>query len=116
MFYINVPVGVLSLIGIYLYVPDSKAQKSHFDIRGFALLALTVGALQLMLDRGEQLDWFEALETQFYAIAIGLSLYLFVVHTLTSEHRFISPELLREGRQNQLSTILMKSGTTNTPS
>lgn len=90
------PVGILSLIGIYRYVPDNETHREGFDIRGFALLALALAVLQIMLDRGEQVDWFEALEIQFYAIAIVLALYLYIVHTLTCERRFFSPELLRD--------------------
>ena len=96
VFYVNVPVGILSMIGIYLYVPDNVLQKRRFDIRGFALLALAVASLQMLLDRGEQADWFDALEIQFYAIAATLSLYLFIVHNLTSDHRFLSPGLMRD--------------------
>jgi DHA2 family multidrug resistance protein len=96
VFYVNVPVGILSLIGIYLYVPDNKLQQRSFDIRGFALLAIAVACLQLLLDRGEQADWFEALEIQFYAIGLVLALYLFAVHNLTSDHRFLSPDLVRD--------------------
>jgi DHA2 family multidrug resistance protein len=96
VFYVNVPIGVLSMIGIYLYVPDNELHKRRFDIRGFALLALAVACLQLLLDRGEQADWFEALEIQFYAIGVVLTLYLFIVHNLTSDHRFLSPALLRD--------------------
>jgi DHA2 family multidrug resistance protein len=96
VFYVNVPVGILSMIGIYLYVPNNVLEKRRFDIRGFALLALAVACLQLLLDRGEQADWFEALEIQFYAIGVALSLYLFIVHNLTSDHRFLSPALLRD--------------------
>ncbi|MCP5130719.1 MAG: DHA2 family efflux MFS transporter permease subunit [Pseudomonadales bacterium] len=96
VFYVNVPVGVLSLIGIYLYVPDNKLEKRRFDVRGFALLALAVASLQMLLDRGEHVDWFDALEIQFYAIAAVLALYLFIVHNLTSDHRFLSPALFRD--------------------
>ncbi|MBP6723811.1 MAG: DHA2 family efflux MFS transporter permease subunit [Halioglobus sp.] len=96
VFYVNVPVGILSMIGIYLYVPDNKLEQRRFDIRGFALLAIAVACLQLLLDRGEQADWFEALEIQFYAIGVALALYLFAVHNLTSDHRFLSPGLLRD--------------------
>jgi DHA2 family multidrug resistance protein len=96
VFYVNVPVGILSIIGIYLYVPDNELHKRSFDVRGFALLALAVAALQLLLDRGEHADWFESLEIQLYAIGAVLALYLFIVHNLTSEHRFLSPGLLRD--------------------
>jgi DHA2 family multidrug resistance protein len=96
VFYVNVPFGILSLIGIYLYVPDNPTHKRSFDVRGFLLLALAVASLQMLLDRGQQADWFEALEIQLYAIATILALYLFVVHNLTSDHRFLSPALLKD--------------------
>ena len=96
VFYINVPVGLLSLIGIYLFVDDSETRAQRFDARGFILLALAVAALQMLLDRGEQTDWFEALEIQFYAITVLLALYLFTVHMLTSRNRFLDPALFRD--------------------
>lgn len=96
VFYINLPLGILSLIGIYLYVPESKTTKPRFDALGFGLLALAVGALQMLLDRGEQVHWFQSLEIQFYAIATALGLYLFVVHSLTSKTPFLSPGLFRD--------------------
>ena len=104
VFYINLPLGVLSLIGIYLYVPDGETKKTRFDALGFGLLALAVGALQMLLDRGEQVHWFESLEIQLYAIASALGLYLFVVHSLTSKTPFLSPGLFRD--RNYVSGVL----------
>ncbi|SHF19194.1 MFS transporter, DHA2 family, multidrug resistance protein [Microbulbifer donghaiensis] len=96
VFYINLPFGILSLIGIYLYVPEGETRKTRFDALGFGLLALAVGALQMLLDRGEQVHWFESLEIQLYAIASVLGLYLFVVHSLTTKNPFLSPGLFRD--------------------
>ena len=96
VFYINLPLGILSLIGIYLYVPESETRKQRFDVLGFAMLALAVGALQMLLDRGEQVEWFEALEIQLYAVASVLGLYLFIAHSRTTKTPFLSPELFRD--------------------
>lgn len=96
VFYINLPFGILSLIGIYLYVPDGETNKTRFDALGFGLLALAVGALQMLLDRGEQVHWFESLEIQLYTIASILGLYLFIVHSLTTKTPFLSPGLFRD--------------------
>ncbi|MCW8126445.1 DHA2 family efflux MFS transporter permease subunit [Microbulbifer halophilus] len=96
VFYINLPLGILSFIGIWLYVGDGETRKTRFDALGFGLLALSVGALQMMLDRGEQVDWFESLEVQLYTIASILGLYLFIVHSRTSETPFLSPGLFRD--------------------
>src|ERR1700723_720061 len=64
IFYINVPVGILALILVYLLVEDPpyltrmKKRLSGFDFVGFSLLALGVGALQIMLDKVQEDDWF----------------------------------------------------------
>ncbi len=96
VFYINLPVGILSILGIYFFLPDTPVRKERFDIFGFSLLALAVAALQLLVDRGEHADWFESLEIQLYAITVVLGLYLFVVHARTSRRQFLSPGLLRD--------------------
>jgi len=97
VFYINVPFGVLSLLGIAAFMPETAIRKSRFDFFGFATLSLAIGALQLMLDRGELRDWFQSPEIQVEAIVAGLALYLFVVHMLTTkEHPFVSPALFTD--------------------
>jgi len=96
VFYINVPLGIASLIGIYVYLPDTPLRKQRFDRWGFAFIALAVATLQLLLDRGEQVDWFESLEVQLYAVISLLGLYLFVVHTKTTDNKFFSPALFRD--------------------
>jgi MFS transporter, DHA2 family, multidrug resistance protein len=64
IFYINVPVGILALILVYQLVEDPpyiarmKAGLSGFDFIGFSLLTLGVGALQIVLDKGQEDDWF----------------------------------------------------------
>lgn len=96
VFYINVPLGILSLIGIYLYLPDTPLRKQRFDRWGFAFIALAVATLQLLLDRGEHADWFESFEIQFYAVLSLLGLYLFAVHTSTTDNKFFSPALFKD--------------------
>ena len=56
-----------------------------FDWFGFATLSLAIGALQLMLDRGEQLNWFGSTEIIAEAIVAGTAFYLFLVHTFTAD-------------------------------
>ena len=62
VFYINVPVGIAALTGILLFMPDTVRRIRKFDFFGFGLLSIAVGALQLMLDRGAELDWFSSPE------------------------------------------------------
>lgn len=97
VFFINLPFGVLAWLGLTLFVPESSLDKSRrFDVFGFLLLALSIGALQMMLDRGESLNWFAHPEIVLLAALCAASFYLFVSHILTSEHPFIEPALFAD--------------------
>src|SRR5579862_6355790 len=89
VFYINVPFGILAVLGVLAYFPDTRHEKKHFDFLGFALLALFVGTLQVLLDRGSIKDWFNSTEIKIDALIVALTLYLFVVHTLTAPRPFV---------------------------
>ena len=78
VFYINLPIGILSIAGLWLYMKDTKRTPGrHFDFVGFSVLGIGLGALQLMLDRGEFKDWFGSTEIIVYAVLCGLG-FLFV--------------------------------------
>jgi DHA2 family multidrug resistance protein len=80
IFYINVPVGILALILVYQLIEDPpyiarlKARLSGFDFIGFSLLTLGVGALQIVLDKGQEDDWFGShfITTLVVIAAVGL--------------------------------------------
>ena len=96
VFYINLPFGLLAFAGIWLSVSETETRKVRFDVMGFAYLGLAIGAFQLMLDRGEQVQWFESFEIQLEAVLALLGLYLFVVHSLTRKDPFIDPALFKD--------------------
>jgi DHA2 family multidrug resistance protein len=97
VFYINLPVGILTFAGLSTFLGETKAERSlGFDWFGFATLSIAIGALQMMLDRGQQLDWFSSPEIMVEAAISGLSFYLFLVHTFTTERPFIDPHLFRD--------------------
>jgi len=97
VFYINLPFGVLACLGLITFVGETTLERvRRFDWLGFALLSLGIGALQMMLDRGQTLDWLNSPEIIVETLLTGLALYLFVVHMLTSEHPFIEPGLFRD--------------------
>jgi DHA2 family multidrug resistance protein len=77
-FYINVPVGVLSLFLAYQFVPDTLRKPRRVDWVGFALLTTGIAGLQYFLDRGNQQDWFSARDIQISAVlgAFGLAAFL----------------------------------------
>ena len=97
IFYINVPIGIAAAIGISLYVPDTKKNvEARFDWTGFAFIALAIGALQIMLDRGHHLDWFQSTEIVALTVVSALSFYLFIVHSLTTERPLIDFAIFRD--------------------
>ncbi len=78
-----------------LYLPKSQRRQRGFDLFGFAMLASRVGALQMMLDRGDQLDWFASAEIW---LELGLAVsgaWVFVVHIATAGLRFRSTDVAR---------------------
>ncbi|WP_206955656.1 DHA2 family efflux MFS transporter permease subunit [Trinickia acidisoli] len=98
VFFINLPIGALALAGVAAFLP-AKAPKHGvtFDTFGFATLALAIGALQAMLDRGEQLDWFGSKEIIVEALLASISFAFFLVHTATAgKVSFFKRELLRD--------------------
>jgi DHA2 family multidrug resistance protein len=96
VFYINVPIGIVAFLGLYFFLPESKTQKSRFDFFGFITLSVGVGALQMMLDRGELKDWFGSSEIILEALLSGLGFYLFIIHVLTFKQPFINPGLFKD--------------------
>lgn len=97
VFYINVPFGILSFLGILSFMPETQIRKSRFDFFGFAALSVAIGSLQLMLDRGQLKDWFNSPEIRVEAIVSGTAFYLFVVHMLTTtKPAFVSPALFKD--------------------
>ena len=97
VFYINVPVGILSFLGVLSALPETTLRKSRFDFFGFAALGLAIGALQLILDRGQLRDWFNSPEICIEAGLSALAFYLFVVHMLTTtRERFVSLAIFKD--------------------
>ncbi len=97
VFYINLPVGILTCLGLSAYLHRTEPQRGlYFDWFGFLSLALALGALQMMLDRGEQLQWFDSPEIMLEAALTVLGGYTFVVHTLTAAQPFLDLRLFRD--------------------
>jgi DHA2 family multidrug resistance protein len=97
VFYVNLPVGILCILGVLLFMRRSpNVRRENFDFLGFITLTLAIGAFQLMLDRGTAKEWFSSVEICIEAAIAGLGFYLFVVHTVTtSGSSFLNRELLK---------------------
>lgn len=96
VFFINVPLGLLAFMGILTFMPKVERRTRRFDFFGFAMLSLFIGALQMMLDRGQQLEWFASREV---IIEFGLAItgfWVFLVHMFTAEQPFVEPKLFTD--------------------
>ncbi len=97
VFYVNLPFGLLAIAGLSICMPKAPLNRGFsFDWIGFGVLALGMGAFQIMLDRGQDQDWFASREIIVEAVLAGLGIYLFLTHLLTAEHPFISPAIFRD--------------------
>jgi len=106
VFYVNLPFGVLSVTGLMLFMPRTPAQPNlRFSWYGFAMLAIGAGALQMLLDRGQELAWFSSREIMVEAVIAGLGFYLFIVHMLVAERPFLARGLFTD--RNFAAGILM---------
>ena len=96
VFIVNLPVGVLATVMLWRTMPESDTSRRRFDLTGFALLALGLGALQLFLDRGESQDWFESWEIIIEAGLAIAFLWMFAVHTLTARAPIFEKEMFAD--------------------
>jgi len=96
VFLINLPVGVVTVFMLFVYMPETDIKLRRFDFFGFGMLALGVGALQLLLDRGADNGWFTAPETWLELGLVVSGLWVFVVHSLTAEQPFIDLRIFKD--------------------
>lgn len=82
VFFINVPIGIVTTFGAWALMTSRDTVRRRFDIMGFTLLALALGSFQLFLDRGTQLDWFQSPEIIAEAGMCVAAAWMFVVHSL----------------------------------
>ncbi len=96
IFYITVPVSGGCLIAAFIVVPEASRNEKPMDWTGFLALILGIGCLQLMISRGERLDWFDSTEIMMEAVTAGLLLYIFAIHTVFARNPFVERSLFRD--------------------
>ncbi len=97
IFYINIPFGMLALAMTMSFIHNSRYQEKvgRVDYIGLLLLALGIGTLQTMLERGERLDWFESREVTALALISATSLVTFIWHELRTDHPVVDLRILK---------------------
>jgi DHA2 family multidrug resistance protein len=107
VFFINLPIGVAAFYGVMKYIRNAPGSRTmRFDMFGFCTLSVAIGALQLLLDRGSENDWFGSTETWIEAIVFTFSALYFVAHTVFSPagKSFLNYRLLKN--RNYVSGLL----------
>ena len=112
VFYVNLPFGIIATTGLLLFMPNTPRQKEmRFDWTGFGVLAIGIGCLQLMLDRGQTVDWFNAREIMVEAVLAGLGFYLFLVHMFTADKPFLPLALFKDRNFTAACAMMFCTGT-----
>src|ERR1700735_635472 len=110
-FYINIPIGVLAVFMISRFVKDppyiKNAKAGPFDNLGFGLLCLWSGCLQVILDKGQEDDWFSAVWIRWAALILVVSLLWCVWHSLTAKQPLVDLRILTRNRNFGVGCLLI---------
>src|SRR5690606_37556758 len=96
VFYVTLPVGLATLALMWALLPATPRLGRKFDLFGFSMLALGLAALQLMLDRGAQKDWFDSAEIWIETGFAAACLWMFFVHLLTGRNTLFDRKMLAD--------------------
>ena len=99
VFYINLPVGIVSLVMTQMFLFDPPYLKrviERIDYRGILLLVLGIGALQVLLDKGQEEDWFASDWMTFLAVLSAVAIVVFLVVELREEHPIVDLQVFRD--------------------
>ena len=96
VFFINLPVGLVALFICLAFLPRTPRRSRAFDFFGFAMISLGIGALQLMLDRGGEVDWFSSVEIWIYLFLTASAFWVFGIHIFSARQPFLEPAMLRD--------------------
>ena len=97
VFLINLPIGIFTVAGLMIFMDETPTEKSRrFDWLGFVTLAIGVGSLQIMLDRGEEVGWFSSSEIVAELVISIAGFYFFFAHSFTTDNPFVRFEIFRD--------------------
>src|SRR6202008_3395355 len=97
VFFVNLPFGFITVLGLMVFMDETKKNlELRFDWFGFTALAVAIGSLQLALDRGEQLGWFESNEIIIEFILSAIGFYYFFAHSFPTSKPFIQFAIFKD--------------------
>ncbi|WGD55164.1 MFS transporter [Bradyrhizobium sp. CB1650] len=106
IFYVSLPMAAFIFLVVGLSLPEKVEQSSPFDFFGWAMISLGMIGLQMVLDRGERLEWLDSPEIWIEAIASFVGFYLFIVHIATTDKHFLDKALFTD-RNFALSVVMV---------
>ncbi len=106
-FFINVPVGVFSMLAIWRAVPDTGRRERSMDWLGLVLLSFAIGGLQFLLDRGNRDDWFDSHTIQIAALLSAAGFVGFLWHGLVHRERALFDLHIFRDRNFSTSSLLL---------
>jgi len=109
IFYINIPVGIIAIIMNVIVIKDPpymQRQKMKIDYWGLLFLAVGLGALQFMLDKGESEDWFSSNLIVTVGVVAAISLTLLLINEYYSEHPIVNLRLFKDRTFSTGSTVM----------
>ena len=106
LFYLILPLAGFIFLAVTLSLPEKRAEQNPpFDFFGLVTFSCGAVGLQMLLDRGERMEWFDSPEIWIEATVSVLGFYLFLVHVLTAKTHFLAKALFRD-RNLVLSAIM----------
>ena len=110
-FYINIPVGILAIFMISRFVHDPPyirdAKPGAFDNLGFALLCLWTGCLQVILDKGQEVDWFGSVWVRWATLILAVSFVWFIHHSWRKPQPLVDLHILVSNRNFGIGCLLV---------
>jgi DHA2 family multidrug resistance protein len=109
VFYINIPVGIASIVMTKMYIfdpPYLKAESRKVDYWGIGMLAVGIGALQIVLDKGQEDDWFSSHTIVVLSVIAAVGLVALVIHELTTDDPVVDLRVFKE-RSYSVGVFLM---------
>ncbi|NBW76960.1 MAG: DHA2 family efflux MFS transporter permease subunit [Sphingomonadaceae bacterium] len=86
VFYVNVPLGAVSLAILLAELPSRVRIRRRFDLTGFGLVAICLASMQMLLDRGNHVDWFDSAESWIYLGVAVSTAWMALIHFATTPH------------------------------
>ena len=94
VFILILPICAATLLASWLWIHDAGERSlARLDWTGFLMFSIAITSAQLLMDRGERLDWWESSEVLAYIAIIGASLWILIIHTMTATQPFFNPRL-----------------------